>query len=125
MTAHVSKYMTAMPQTIGSNSDIKKARELMVQNACNHLPVLDGGKLVGLVSIHDISLMLLTSTAKDAKVSQIMSTDLYIVEPDASLKTVAAQMLERNINSAIVQAKGNSPWGIFTSTDALKYVAGV
>ena len=119
----IKNYMTLLPQTIGKDSDLKFARHLMEDNSCHHLPVLDGGKLVGVLSYFDLSLVQLTSNAKTSLVEDVMSTNPYIVEAESSVKDVATQMLEQKISSAIVSASATGPWGIFTSTDALKIVS--
>jgi CBS domain-containing protein len=36
-------------------ADVRTARDLMLDGGFRHLPVLDGGELVGIVSIRDIS----------------------------------------------------------------------
>ena len=123
MTKTVKDYMTALPQTIGADSSLHLAKILMDENSCHHLPVLDGGELVGVISLFDLSLILLSSKAKSSKISDVMTTSPYTVPPDTSLKTVATEMLKQKISSVIVQAKGSQPWGIFTNTDALRIVA--
>jgi acetoin utilization protein AcuB len=123
MKKTVKDYMTALPQTIGADSSLHLAKILMDENSCHHLPVLDGGELVGVISLFDLSLVLLTSKAKSSKISDVMTTSPYTVPPDTSLKKVATEMLEQKISSVIVQAQGSQPWGIFTNTDALRIVA--
>lgn len=51
----VEHWMTRSPITIGSSADIREARDLMLERGFRHLPVVDGGKLVGIVSIRDLS----------------------------------------------------------------------
>jgi CBS domain-containing protein len=123
MKTTVKDYMTALPQTIGVGGNLHLAKLLMDENSCHHLPVLDGGHLVGMISYLDLSLVLLTSKGKDYCVADVMTTSPYIVSPETTLKEVATQMLEQKISSAIVQSKGDKPWGIFTNTDALRIIA--
>lgn len=119
----VKNYMTALPQTIGENATLKKAKDLMDELGCRHLPVLNGGQLVGVISYYDLSLVVLTTKGLNATVKDVMSTAPYVAEPDTAIQDVALNMLEQRVNSAIISAKGNDPWGIFTSTDALKVIA--
>lgn len=123
MKKMVKDYMTALPQTIGTTGNLHLAKLLMEENSCHHLPVLEGGRLVGVLSYIDLSLVLLTSKSKDYNVGDVMTSSPFIVDPTTSTNEVAAKMLEQKISSAIVQAKGDQPWGIFTNTDALKIVA--
>ncbi len=50
----VSKHMTAHPTTVGENADIDELMQLMTAGRFRHLPVVEGGRLVGIVSIGDI-----------------------------------------------------------------------
>lgn len=123
MKSAVKNFMTPLPHTIGETISLKKAKELMEQYDCHHLPVLNGGQIIGLLSSHDLSLMLLTPKGADSTVKDFMSLSPYTVDPNQSIKEVATAMLEQRISSAIVRAKDDQPWGIFTSTDALKALA--
>lgn len=125
MKSLVKNYMTALPQTIGVDGNLYLAKLLMDENSCHHLPVLNGGKLVGMLSYLDLSLVLLTSKGQEFRVKDVMTSSPYVVSPDMEIKEVATQMLEQKISSTIVEAKGDNPWGIFTTTDALKIVAGM
>jgi acetoin utilization protein AcuB len=58
----IQKYMTPMPHTIGSDQSLQKAHELMREFKIRHLPVLKGGKLVGILTDRDIALV---ETLKD------------------------------------------------------------
>jgi CBS domain-containing protein len=49
-----SKYMTAHPTTVGEDADIDELMQLMTQGRFRHLPVVEGGRLVGIVSIGDV-----------------------------------------------------------------------
>jgi IMP dehydrogenase/acetoin utilization protein AcuB len=115
--------MTALPQTIGENSNLHIAKLMMDESNCHHLPVLSGGELVGMLSYYDLSLVMLTTKGKESLVKDVMSNAPYIVDPSESVKNVALEMLNQNITSSVVRAKGAEPWGIFTNTDALKIVA--
>lgn len=123
MKKSVKNYMTLLPQTIGERANLYVAKMAMDECSCHHLPVLDGGELTGMLSYHDLSLFLLSSKGKDSLVKDVMSTNPYIVSPDMPVQEVAVSMLEQKLSSAIVQAKGNEPWGIFTNTDALRMIA--
>ena len=53
-TPTVKDFMTEMPHTINEDLSLKKAMEMMHEYGCRHLPVLHGGKVVGILSDRDI-----------------------------------------------------------------------
>ncbi|MCC7403624.1 MAG: CBS domain-containing protein [Bdellovibrionales bacterium] len=112
----VGEYATSLPHTIGLKTSVDKARQMMEQHHCHHLPVLEGGKLVGVISSAD----LVQALDDLAMVGDIMTDEPLIVNPGDRVKDVVGKMLKNSCSSAIVAAKGNSPWSIFTSVDAMK-----
>lgn len=120
----VRDLMTLMPQTIGFDISVTKAMEMMAKHACHHLPVLEGGKLVGVLSDRDLSMIRHDSDTITAEhlVKDLMSDSPIIIEPSAAINTAIQTMLDNKINSLIVRAEENQPWGILTSTDLLRHV---
>ena len=51
----VSHWMTRNPVTIGPDADVHDALERMLAGGFRHLPVMDGDRVVGLVSMRDLS----------------------------------------------------------------------
>ena len=54
LTESVSSIMTVDVHTCRSGDDVAAIRQTMTDRRIRHLPVVDGGKLVGLVSIGDV-----------------------------------------------------------------------
>jgi CBS domain-containing protein len=52
--ARVREWMTADPVTAGEETTAVDALETMMDNGFRHLPVLEGGRTVGVVSIRDV-----------------------------------------------------------------------
>jgi CBS domain-containing protein len=53
-SAPVAEWMTRHPDTIEPGDTTDHAASLMIHGGFRHLPVVDGGKLVGIVSIRDL-----------------------------------------------------------------------
>ena len=121
MSTTVNEIMTPMPHTIGHDIPVAKARAMMSEYKCHHLPVLDGGKLVGVISDRDIKMVEQIPKGDEVPVEDLMTDEPFVVAPTQTVAQTVQGMLERNINSAIVSATAESPWGIFTSTNALEY----
>ena len=51
----VAQWMTRNPVTVGPEASVEQALELMLDGHFRHLPVMEGERLVGVVSIRDLS----------------------------------------------------------------------
>lgn len=116
----ISKYMTTLPHTIGSDQTLAKAEKMMGELRVRHLPVLEGGKLVGILSDRDLKLVESFSDVDVEKVtvSEAYSPDPYSTKPEASLADVCAEMAAHKYGCALVVDNGKLV-GIFTWVDAL------
>jgi acetoin utilization protein AcuB len=116
--------MTPSPWTIARNQPISIAQKLMRERGIRHLPVLDGPRVVGILSERDI--LLVESfpgvNPTDLRVEEAMAPNPYEVTPDAPLSEVVATLLERRIGSAIVVVEDRVA-GVFTTVDALRALA--
>ena len=120
----VREYMSALPHSIGSDQTLGVAHAMMRKHSIRHLPVLAGGKLLGLVSDRDLRFI---ETFKDVdqnqvRVDEAMSVDVYQIEPRTPLARVASEMAERKLGSAVVM-EGPKVVGILTTTDICRALA--
>jgi len=51
----VAQWMTREPVTVGPETSVERALELMLAGNFRHLPVTEGDRVVGMVSIRDLS----------------------------------------------------------------------
>jgi acetoin utilization protein AcuB len=122
--AFIEEYMTRSPHSIGEEQTLARAKTVMQEHDIRHLPVLHGGRLVGMVTDRDVNLV---ETLDDVDprlvtVSDAMSTAVYAVTPETPLQQVAAEMADRKYGSAIVM-RGHEVIGIFTTVDACRALA--
>ena len=61
--APVSDWMTRHPETIESSDSTDHAAALMIHGGFRHLPVVEGGETVGILSIRDLMLIALEDTS--------------------------------------------------------------
>jgi len=122
----ISERMTRTPHLIGAEQSMTVAHEMMRSNGIRHLPVLHGGKLVGLVSQHDLHIIesLRDVDPDEVRVEEAMTQDVYTVTPRTPLKEVVSEMSERKLGSAVV-VEGTQIVGVFTTIDALDTLAGL
>ena len=122
----VGALMTPQPLTIGRKESLSTAHRLMRTHHIRHLPVLERGELIGVVSQRDLY-FLETIRGVDIDedlVEDAMSSETYAVTPDAPIATVARQMARHRYGCAVVIER-RKVVGIFTVTDALRLVAGL
>ena len=117
----ISKYMTASPHSIGHDQMLSAAHKVMREHLCRHLPVLHGGKLLGIVTERDLHLIetLKDVNPEEVRVEDAMSAHVYSVSPDAPLDEVASEMAARKYGSAVVM-QNEKVVGIFTTVDACR-----
>jgi acetoin utilization protein AcuB len=122
----VEQHMTVSPVVVGIADTLADAHRVMRERGIRHLPVLDGGRLVGVVSQRDLYLAESLEGVDPASdtVREAMCGDPYTVPPGAPLGEVAATMAERKVGSAIVVDRG-AVIGVFTTVDALRALASI
>lgn len=117
----VRAYMSESPVTVGPQVSMAEAHTIMREQRVRHLPVMQGGRLIGVVSARDLALVeaLADFDPKELSVDEAMSEDVYAVSPDTALRVVAEQMAERKLGSAVI-VEGEKVIGVFTVTDACR-----
>jgi acetoin utilization protein AcuB len=117
----IQKYMTVLPHTIGFDQTLEKAQNMMREYQIRHLPILKGGKLVGILSDRDIKLILSFADVDPKKITvdEAYTPDPYITQVSTSLDEVASHMAEHKYGCALV-TDNNKLVGIFTEVDAMK-----
>jgi acetoin utilization protein AcuB len=113
--------MTPAPLTIAPSSSLSKAVKIMRDKQVRHLPVVDGGRVVGILSQRDILIMesLPGVNPTEVRVDEAMVRDVYTATPETPVGEVVEAMLDRKLGSTIV-SEGARVLGVFTTTDALR-----
>ena len=124
MNLTIEAFMTPMPHSIGPDQTLTAAHEMMRNHDIRHLPVLQAGRLVGILSQRDLHLVetLEDVDPDEVTVEEAMTLDPYTVGPRAHVRTVATEMAEHKHGSAVVMRDGRVV-GIFTTVDALRALA--
>jgi acetoin utilization protein AcuB len=122
--------MSLSPLTITPRTSVHAARALMQQCRIRHLPVVEEGRLVGLVSDRDIRLVLPSPATSLAAgelhylltkltVGQIMSRFVMAVSPECPLPEAIGRMLGHKIG-ALPVVENRQVVGMLTRTDVLQ-----
>lgn len=128
----VKDWMTTSVVTISKNTTLPQARQIMLQHNIRHLPVVDDGELVGIVTWGDIrreSASNATSltrwelnTILDAlPVRRFMTASPLTVTPLTGVAKAAQIMVEEKIGGLPVMDQGRLV-GIITESDIMRIV---
>ena len=124
-TPSVSHYMTAQPWTVDCKASVREAHELMLEHGIRHLPVVDNGELVGIVSERDLHVIESLADALIAvPVERVMHEHPFVVTSDTALDEVALIMANGKYGSAIILGHDGIE-GIFTTVDACRALSDV
>lgn len=126
----VRYWMTSNPVTVSPSCPLQEAYWLMIENEVHRLPVLDGDRLVGIVTMEDLrrveplpgiglDLVKITNMLSKMTIHQIMTRKPKTIPPDASLIDAARMMLEYKISTLPV-VEGNQLVGIITESDVFR-----
>jgi CBS domain-containing protein len=103
--------------TVAPDTDIATARERLSGGGIDHLVVVDGKRVVGVVAGRDI-----LRIADDQPVAAVMSREVVTIEPEATLRRAAGIMRGRGVGSLLV-VDGSRLTGIVTTSDLLTALA--
>ncbi|HEY9162277.1 MAG TPA: CBS domain-containing protein [Desulfomonilia bacterium] len=115
----VNDWMIKNVVTIGSDSSVLQALSLMKKKSVRHLPVVDAGKFVGLITSTDAKQAILTGMLETLRVGDIMMKNPVTVTRETTLEEASRIIYEQKVSSLPVVEKGKI-LGILTIIDILK-----
>ncbi len=131
----IGQIMTPNPITVTPETSHREAFEVLKANNISQVPVLDGGKLVGIVSERDLlstqpspatslSIHEIYSLLERLKVRQFMSHPVYTVTEDCPVEAAARIMIDHKLGSIPIM-RGEELVGIVSETDLFTTLAEV
>ena len=129
----VRDLMVNNPTTLDLNETLDLAEDIMNLGRIRHMPVVEEGKLVGIVSQRDLFRSALIAAlgfgrkttralVKTIRIKEIMTKNVVTIAPDAKIKEAAREMVQRKIGCLPV-VQDERLVGILTETDILRHVA--
>ena len=126
----VSDRMTSDPITVDVNDSIRVPIDLQGEKGLRRFPVMDGDKLVGIVTDRDLRLATVSSVVvterryveylhNTIKVESVMTPDPCTATPETSLVEAARTIHEMKIGGLPVVSDGKLV-GIITETDLIR-----
>ena len=114
--------MSAPVKTMPVGTTIAEARELLTRYNCNAMPVMDGQRMIGIISRKTVEKALYHELA-GSPVSEFMHTEFLRATPETLLSDIQAYMVDGNRRFVPV-FEGDSLAGAVTRTDLLRYMYG-
>jgi acetoin utilization protein AcuB len=131
----VREIMMGSPVTLKPEDTLDLANDVISLGRIRHIPVVEDGRLVGLLSERDLmgaataAIFGLKQKSKSAllksvSVKDIMKKKVVTVKPDTPIKETARLMKEKKIGCVPVISEGRLV-GLVTTTDILRFVEGL
>lgn len=132
----VSKRMTPNPVTIPPTMTVSEATHLMKSNNFRRVPVVDNGKLVGIVTDRDLravapspattlSVFEINHLLAKMLVREIMKSPVITISAGATIEEAALMMYTHKIGGLVVLNSVGGVVGIITETDIFKCLVDV
>lgn len=129
----VSSIMAKEIVKLNLTDSLTNAEKLFKEFKIKHLPVISGGKLVGILSYTDLIRISLAETGGDNddiinttvynmfSIEQVMINEVVTVQAECSIKVAAEIIIDKGFRSLPVM-EGDILVGMLTSTDLIKYL---
>lgn len=122
MNELVHTHMTKDVITLGPDSTLGEARDILIGKRIHHIPILEGKKLVGMVTSWDLfKLGKSVAEYQNMKVKEIMTTKVATLDPDQHLGAVAEVLTRHLFHAVPIVNDEHELLGIVTSTDIIRY----
>lgn len=118
----VQDVMTRDPRTITPESTTREAAQLMKEEGVGILPVVEGAKLIGVLTDRDIAIRIVAEGRNvDAKVRDVMSTKrLATCRPDEDVDVVMETMANEQVRRVPIVDERGSLVGIVAQADIVR-----
>jgi CBS domain-containing protein len=120
-TSTVSQAMTSSPRSIDRNEPVVQAARLMAGENVGSLPVVDGDRLVGMVTDRDLVLQVLAKDLDPTKVTvaEVASENPVVAKPDEPLDAALQRMAQEQVRRLPVVDEGRLV-GILAQADVAR-----
>jgi len=115
----IKTYMSSPLKTLKGSDTLRDALVLFNKDHIHGAPIINEGKLAGIITMSDIARAVETNLSLTTKVSAIMTTDVVEAPSDTKLFEVIRRFKELEIGRLIVVENG-IPVGILTQSDIIR-----
>jgi CBS domain-containing protein len=130
----ITDIMTRDVQTVHTGQRLSDVRRLIVDLPIHQVPVVDDGRLVGMISTNDMVRVTFEAFGRDDRsldmildstytVDEIMNRELITIEHTATIRDAARVLSTGSFHCLPIVSEGQHLEGLITSTDLIRYLA--
>ena len=123
LNEEVRKIMTKDPVIASPGQTVKQVTELMTSHALQQIPVVDNGKLMGLITSYDLWKHQSKNQISDSdQVKDVMTSNVLVIRPKDKVGTAAELFIDKRFKTLPVVNLDNDLKGVVTAFDVIKHV---
>ena len=122
--SQIRELMTVRPRTVKVGDSIVEAAKLMKGEESAMAPIVDGDRLVGVLTDHDIAVRVVAEgrDPRTTKVEDIASTNLVTIDPQQDLDDALRVMARNHVRRLPVVEEDGKLIGIVMQADVARHV---
>jgi len=129
----ISSIMTPNVFTLCVSDSLEKAEKLFREKKIRHIPVMNGEKIIGMLSYTDLLKISIADTLNQDEevvdvaiydvfsIDQVMKKNMICINPNTTIKEAADILTNREFH-ALPVTEGEKLVGILTTTDLIRYL---
>jgi CBS domain-containing protein len=119
----IRELMTVRPRTVKVGDSIVEAAKLMKGEESGMAPIMDGTRLVGVLTDHDIAVRVVAEgrDPRTTRVEEIASTTLVTIDPEQDLDDALRLMTQNRVWRLPVVEEDGSLIGIVAQADVTRH----
>ena len=132
----VQNWMTSEVVTVDEKMSIIKISKILKDKAIRHLPVIRKGKLVGMITSHDVREALPSKSATlnvhelhhllaETKAKDVMTPNPFTIRPEQTMEAAAVKMLKHRITGLPVVTEKGDLVGIISQGDVFRVLISI
>ena len=121
LNEQVRKIMTLDPKTVRADQSLDQVSQTMINEGLNQLPVVENGKLIGMVTTHDLWKNSLNPNSNASNVGDIMCKTIIKIAPKDKVGTAAELFMDKRFKTLPVVNLDNDLKGIVTAFDVMRH----
>jgi CBS domain-containing protein len=118
----IREAMTSNPKTVSSDQSVVDAARIMKQEDAGIIPIVEGQKLVGVLTDRDIAIQVVAEgkDPQSVKVSELASRDLVTIDPQQDLDEGLRLMARHQVRRLPVVEEDGKLVGILAQADVAR-----